>query len=115
MPFWLPTFSTTRWSQNYYGKNYTENFSFSRGANSYTYERRIDVTYAQHAREGEVQNCIGVALKNIMLFSRPEVGFQLDGISENGRFDNKFKPTIQETYNLLQNKGTLTESFSSLI
>ena len=93
-------------------ESFSEDFSFSRSENSYSYQRTLNLKYRQDTAD-DFLNKAYVFIKNTYFNSRPAFGFQEDGISENARFDLRLKPSISESYDLLNKQITLTESFSS--
>lgn len=87
----------------------TENFSFSRSANSYTRTREISLKYKQDAG-GDFLTKAYLFLKGVYLNSRPAYGFQEDGISENARFNTNFKPRTNETIDQINKEIRLSET-----
>ena len=92
--------------------DFSETFSFSRSDNSYSYNREVSLSYKQDSG-GDFLNKAYLFLKNIYLNNRPSFGYQEDGISEWGRVDSGFKPTIVETLDILEKKVSFTESLQT--
>lgn len=90
----------------------SEENTFSRGEGSYSYDRSISLKYKQDAG-GEFLNKARLFIRNIYLGSRPAYGFQIDGISENGRFNLNLKPKISESIDELKKEIKFTENFES--
>ena len=93
-------------------ESFSQTFNFSRGENSYSYDRTVDLKYKQDAG-GDFLNKAYVFLKNIYKNNRPSFGYQVDGISENGRFNANLKPLISEDYDILNKQISLTENLST--
>lgn len=93
-------------------ETFSESFSFSRGENSYQYSRDVSLKYRQDAG-GDFLNKAYLFLKNIYLNNRPNLGFQIDGISENGRVNANFRPNVSEVYDILNKSISFTESLDT--
>ena len=92
--------------------SFTEDFSFQRGENSYSYERTVSLKYGKD-EGGDFLNKAFLFLKNTYLGNRPNFGYETDGISEKGRVDRLLKPLITESYDQINKEVSLRESFSS--
>jgi len=92
--------------------SFTENYSFSRNGNDYTSKREIGITYRQMAG-GQFLNDAKTFLTNYYFANRPSLGYQEDGISENGKIDKNYRGLISETYDLIGLSVRLTESLRS--
>lgn len=93
-------------------ESFSEDFSFNRGEDSYSYERTVNLKYRQDTAD-DFLNKAYLFIKGMFFNNRPSFGFQEDGISENARFDLGLKPAISESYDLLNKEITFSESFSS--
>lgn len=93
-------------------ESFTEDFSFSRGENSYSYSRNVDLKYAQDAGGFFLQKAY-LFLRNIYLGSRPSYGFQEDGISEFGKTDSTLKPDISVVINQIDKTVSLSENLET--
>ena len=93
-------------------ESFSESLSFKRGADTYSYDRSISLSYKQDAGNQFI-NKARLFLKNIYLGSRPAYGYQVDGISENGRFNLNLKPKISEYYDEINKELRFTENFES--
>ena len=93
-------------------ESFSESLSFKRGADTYAYDRSISLSYKQDAGNQFI-NKARLFLKNIYLGSRPAYGYQVDGISENGRFNLNLKPKISEYYDEINKELRFTENFES--
>jgi hypothetical protein len=89
--------------------SFQETFSFSRSGDSYSSTRNVSLTYKQDAGDEFLDNA-KLFLSNIYNNSRPNFGYHTDGISENGRFDQNFRPLISETIDLLNLTVSIQES-----
>ena len=100
--------------------SFQEVFNFSRSEDSYSYSRNVSIQYKQDAGDQFLSNA-KFFLKNFYFTNgpslgfqnRPNYGFQVDGISEDARFDSGFKPLISESYDLINLSVSLTENFES--
>lgn len=92
--------------------SFSEVFDFTRGANSYNYSRNIELRYAQDAG-GDFVNKARLFMKNVYLNNRPSFGYQVDGISENGRLDAGLKPNIEETIDHINKSLTYVETLET--
>ena len=92
-------------------ESFDENFTFNRSGDGYSYTRTFNLKYNNNISNQFSRNSY-VAIKGLLLNSRPSYGFQTDGISEKARFSKSFKPLITENYNLLDNSVSVTENFS---
>ena len=93
-------------------ESFSEDFSFVRGEDSYSYNRTVNLKYKQDTAD-DFLNKAYLFIKGMYFNNRPSYGFQEDGISENARFSLGLKPAISESYNLLEKEISFTESFSS--
>jgi hypothetical protein len=93
-------------------ESFEENFSFSRGENSYGYTREVSLKWKQDPGN-QFLNKARLFLKNVYLGARPAYGFQTDGISENGRFNQNLKPKISEFYDQINKEVRFSENFES--
>tara|TARA_Y100000114_G_scaffold147750_1_gene159907 strand:- start:6489 stop:8021 length:1533 start_codon:yes stop_codon:yes gene_type:complete len=93
-------------------ESFSENFSFSRGEDSYSYQRDLNLKYRQDT-SNDFFNKAYLFIKGAYFNNRPSYGFQEDGISENARFNLGLKPSISETYDILNKEIRFSESFSS--
>lgn len=93
-------------------ESFSEDFSFSRGENSYSYNRNVNLKYRQDTAD-DFLNKAYLFIKGMYFNNRPSYGFQEDGISENARFDLGLKPAISEFYDILNKEIRFSESFSS--
>jgi hypothetical protein len=88
---------------------FQETFSFSRSGDNYSSTRNVSLTYKQDAGNQFLNNA-KLFLSNIYNDSRPNFGYHIDGISENGRFNENFRPLISETIDLLNLSVSIQES-----
>lgn len=93
-------------------ESFQESFSFSRSADSYSSTRNVSLKYRQDAGNQFLNNA-KLFLRNIYFNSRPNLGYHVDGISENGRFDGGFRPLISETIDLLGLSVSIQENLES--
>lgn len=93
-------------------ESFSENFNFTRSADNYSYTRTVSLKYKSDDASNFLRNA-NIFVKKQFLNVRPSFGYQVDGISEVGRFDNQFKPLVSEQYDLVNNSVTFTERFSS--
>jgi len=93
-------------------ESFGESFECSRGANSYSYTRSINLKYRQDAG-GQFLEKAYLFLKGVYFNSRPAYGYLEDGISEFGRFNAGFRPLLSEKYDILNKEVSLTENFDS--
>lgn len=92
-------------------ESFSETFSSSRGADSYSYSRDINLKYKQDAGSQFIDKA-RLFIKNVYLNSRPNYGFLEDGISENVRFNLKLRPKITEKFDLLNKEVSFSENLS---
>ena len=92
--------------------SFTENYSFQRGEDSYSYNRSVNLKYGKD-EGGDFLNKAYLFLKNTYLTNRPNFSYEIDGISEKGRVDRRLKPLITESYDQINKEVSLTEAFSS--
>lgn len=104
---WADKIASPQWLSSF-----TENYNFSRSEDSYSYTRNVSIQYKQDAGNQFLNNA-RLFLRNFYLQNRPNLGFQTDGISEDGRTDAGFKPLITETYDLVNLSVSLVENFES--
>lgn len=90
-------------------ESFTESFSFERGQNSYSRSRNVSLKYRQDAGHFFLDK-IRIFAQLMFFSSRPTLGYQLDGISEKGRFDTYLKPIINENINLLTKEFSFSET-----
>tara|TARA_Y100001937_G_scaffold19979_1_gene27730 strand:- start:42838 stop:44370 length:1533 start_codon:yes stop_codon:yes gene_type:complete len=93
-------------------ESFSEDFSFSRSENSYSYNRTVNLKYRQDTAS-DFFNKAYLFIKGMYFNNRPSYGFQEDGISEHARFNLGLKPAISEFYDILNKEVRFTESFSS--
>lgn len=93
-------------------ESFSEDFSFSRGEDSYSYNRTVNLKYRQDTAD-DFFNKAYLFIQGMYFNNRPSYGFQEDGISENARFDLGLKPAVSEFYDILNKEVRFTESFSS--
>ena len=93
-------------------ESFSESFSFSRTGDSYSSSRNVSLKYKQDAGNQFLNNA-KLFLRNVYFNSRPNLGYHVDGISENGRFDGGFRPLISETVDLLGLSVSIVENLDS--
>lgn len=93
-------------------ESFSENFSFSRNGDSYSSSRNVSLKYKQDAGD-QFLNHAKLFLRNIYFNSRPNLGYHVDGISENGRFDGGFRPLITESIDLLNLSVSIQENLEA--
>ncbi|MDB4314553.1 hypothetical protein N9955_00840 [bacterium] len=93
-------------------ESFQESFSFSRSEANYSSARSVSIKYKQDAGDQFLNNA-KLFLKNYYFDSRPNLGYQVDGISENGRFDQNFRPKISETIDLIGLSVSLQENLQT--
>jgi len=93
-------------------ESFTESFSFERGQNSYSRSRNISLKYRQDAGHFFLDKA-RVFVQSMFFDSRPNIGYQIDGISEKGRFNNYLKPIVTENINLLTKEISFSENVQS--
>lgn len=89
-------------------ETFTESFSFERGQNSYSRSRNVSLKYKQDAGHFFLDKA-RIFVQSMFFESRPNLGYQIDGISENGRFETYLKPLITENINLLTKEISFSE------
>lgn len=92
--------------------SFQEKFNFTRSGDNYTSTRNTSITYKQDAGDQFLTNAKSF-LVNTYFNNRPNLGYQVDGISENGRFDGGFRPLINETIDLLNLTVSLQETLQA--
>lgn len=92
--------------------NFQEQYNFSRQGSNYSYSRQVSISYNQDAGEQFLWDAKAF-LTNYYFENRPSYGYQQDGISEDAKFDKRYKGNLTETYNLLALSVSLTENFNS--
>lgn len=92
--------------------SFQENFSFSRSGDNYTSTRSTSITYKQFAGNTFLNDAKSF-LSNTYADNRPALGYHVDGISENGRFNESFRPLITETIDLLNLTVSLQETLQT--
>lgn len=93
-------------------ESFSETIEFTRGENSYSYQRSVSLRYKQDPGSNFIAKA-HLFLKNIYLGSRPPFGFQIDGISENARLNSGLKPMISEFYDEINKEFRFSENFES--
>ena len=93
-------------------ESFTESFSFERGQNSYSRSRNVSLKYRQDAGHFFLDKA-RVFVQSMFFDSRPNLGYQTDGISEKGRFNNYLKPIVTENINLLTKEISFSETVES--
>ena len=93
-------------------EEFSESFNFTRGEDSYSYNRGIELKYKQDAGD-EFLNKAYLFLKNVYLNNRPSYGFQEDGISEWGRLDDGLKPTVTESIDIINKRVSFSETLET--
>lgn len=93
-------------------ESFSETLSFSRGEDSYSYSREVSLKWKQDPGN-QFLNKARLFIKNIYLGARPVYGFQIDGISENGRFNINLKPSVSEFYDQINKEVRFSENFES--
>lgn len=93
-------------------ETFTESFSFERGQNSYSRSRNVSLKYKQDAGHFFLDKA-RIFVQSMFFESRPNLGYQIDGISENGRFETYLKPLITENINLLTKEISFSENVES--
>jgi len=93
-------------------ESFQENFSFSRSGDSYSSSRNVSLKYKQDAGSQFLNNA-KLFLRNFYFNARPNLGYHVDGISENGRFDGGFRPLISETIDLLGLSVSIQENLET--
>jgi hypothetical protein len=92
-------------------ESFSERFSFERGQNSYSSSRDISLKYKQDAGHFFFDKA-RIFIQSMFFESRPNLGYQIDGISENARFNSNLKPLITETVDLLNKEISFSEKVS---
>lgn len=93
-------------------ETFQESFSFQRGQNSYSRSRNISLKYKQDAGHFFLDKA-RIFVQSMFFESRPNIGYQIDGISENGRFETYLKPLVTENINLLTKEISFSENVES--
>ena len=94
-------------------ESFSESFSFSRSGDNYSSTRNVSLKYKQDAGNQFLNNA-KLFLRNIYFNNRPNLGYHVDGISENGRINGGFRPLISETIDLLGLSVSLVENFETV-
>jgi hypothetical protein len=92
--------------------SFTEDYSFSRSSDVYSYTRNIFIKYKINAGNQFLNNA-KVFLINFYYANRPNFGYQYDGISENATFEKAYEGKISEAIDLINLSVSLTENFES--
>ena len=92
--------------------SFQENFTFSRSGDNYTSTRNTSIAYKQDVGD-QFLNKTKQFLTDTYFDNRPNLGYQVDGISENGRFNGDFRPLISETIDLINLSVTLQETLQT--
>ena len=95
-----------------YVESFQETFNFSRSADTYSSSRNLSIKWKQDAGNQFLNNA-KLFIKEFYFKNRPNFGYQVDGISENGRFDKNFRPLITETIDLLNLTVSLQENLET--
>lgn len=93
-------------------ESFQENFSFSRSGDSYSFSRNTSLKYKQDTGS-QFLNKARIFLKNTYFNNRPNYGYQIDGISENGRFNGGFRPLVSESIDVLNLTVSIQENLES--
>jgi len=92
--------------------SFRESYNFSRSGPTYTSTRDISITYNQAAGD-QFLNDAKTFLTNYYFASRPSLGYQEDGISEDAKIDKNYRGNIKETYDLIGLQVSLNETLTS--
>lgn len=93
-------------------ESFSETFSFSRSGDTYSSSRNVSLKYKQDAGSQFLNNA-KVFLTDIYFNFRPNLGYHVDGISENGRFNGGFRPLVTETIDLLGLSVSIQENLET--
>lgn len=112
----LDSYANNVFAQNipspHFLSSFVESYDFSRSEDSYSYTRNVSIQYKQQAGN-QFLNHAREFLNYFYNSNRPNYGYNTDGISEDARIDDKFKPLITETYDLINLSVAMTENFES--
>lgn len=92
-------------------ESFSETFDFQRSGSEVSYTRNISLKYAEDISDQFLNNAY-IFIKGIYLNSRPEFGYQFDGLSEKLRFNNRLRPRITENYDLINKSVTFSENMT---
>ncbi len=93
-------------------ESFQETFNFSRSDDSYSFSRNVSIKYKQDAGQQFLNNA-KFFLTNFYFKSRPAYGFNIDGISENAKYDRGLKTNITENIDLINLSISFSENFQS--
>ena len=91
---------------------FREDYSFSRQGQTYSSTRNISLSYKQEAGSQFLNNA-KTFLTNYYFGNRPSLGYQQDGISEDGKIDKNYRGVISEKYDLIGLSVDLSEKLDS--
>jgi hypothetical protein len=93
-------------------ESFGESYSFNRSGDSYSYSRDLNIKYKESS--GAIDYLIETKTFLLDYFqTRPQYGNQIDGISEDARFNQGFYGNLNEQVDLINLSLSLNESFDS--
>lgn len=92
--------------------SFEENYDFNRSEDSYSYSRNINLSYNESAGDRFLEDA-RVFLTQYYFANRPSLGLQVDGISEDAKFNKNYRGLLTENYDLIGLSVSLSENFNS--
>jgi len=93
-------------------ERFGESYSFNRSGDSYSYSRDLNIKYKESS--GAIDFLTETKSFLFDYFNnRPQYGNEIDGISEDARFDEAFHGNLSEQVDLINLSFSLNESFNS--
>jgi len=93
-------------------ESFSESYSFDRSGDSYRYSRNLNIKYKESS--GAIDFLTESKTFLLDYFNtRPQYGNEIDGISEDARFDKGFYGKLNEQVDLINLSFSLSESFDS--
>jgi|TARA_R100001163_G_scaffold65837_1_gene65543 hypothetical protein len=93
-------------------ESFEETYSFNREGGNYSSQRNISLSYNSEAGDLFLEDA-KTFLTNYYFGNRPSLGYQEDGISEDGKIDKNYRGNISESYDLINLSVQLTEEVNS--
>lgn len=94
-------------------ESFSESFSFERSGDSYKYSRDLNIKYKESSGAANFLTETKSFLFDYFTNNRPQYGNEIDGISEDARFDKAFHGNLSEQVDLINLSFSLSESFDS--
>ena len=94
-------------------ESFSESYSFERSEDSYRYSRSLNLKYKESSGAIDFLTEAKLFLFDYFTNNRPQYGNEIDGISEDARFDKAFHGNLNEQVDLINLSFSLSESFDS--